>query len=347
MRVLTHIDGAPSTNHERSVLLFLSRLDASFWLGQRNTPAHRQPAHAKKRGNHAHPHHALTRSSTPHTRSAIFPPHVIDQEGSNLIFLLGLPRSGTTLLSAMLGNHPLVHCPPEPWLLLALDAIGLASAHHPADSATLYKAFGAFRDDAATRRAARLYAAELYNHHLRAAGKSIFIDKTPRYHLLLPRLRDLFPHARFLFLWRNPLDVAASIKTTWHIDIPLALRDHQDELCAMDYVLAIDNLQKLHDDLHDQAVTIRYEELVADPEKQMAREMYVMAAKLNKKYFKGEKDSLGVAKLSSVNCYTCHNGVAHLETATWPRRGDAPHPPAPAGMGAPSGQPAPQGGGGR
>ncbi|TSJ39521.1 c-type cytochrome [Mucilaginibacter corticis] len=82
----------------------------------------------------------------------------------------------------------------------------------------------------------------------------------------------------------------------------------------------------------------------AKPEKQMAREMYVMAAKLNKKYFKGEKDSLGVAKLSSVNCYTCHNGVAHLETAIWPKRGDAPHPPAP-GMGAPAGQPAPQGGG--
>jgi Photosynthetic reaction centre cytochrome C subunit. len=58
----------------------------------------------------------------------------------------------------------------------------------------------------------------------------------------------------------------------------------------------------------------------AKPEKKMAREMYQMAAKLNKKYFKGEKDSLGVAKLGSVNCYTCHRGVAHLEAATWPER---------------------------
>lgn len=83
----------------------------------------------------------------------------------------------------------------------------------------------------------------------------------------------------------------------------------------------------------------------AKPEKEMARDMYRMTAKLNSKYFKGEKDSLGVAKMSSVNCYTCHRGVAHLEAATWPPHGRPAGPP-------PGGQPKPQGtspaqGGGR
>jgi hypothetical protein len=64
----------------------------------------------------------------------------------------------------------------------------------------------------------------------------------------------------------------------------------------------------------------------AKPEKQMARDMYTMTAKLNSKYFKGEKDSLGVAKMASVNCYTCHRGVAHVEAATWPPHGGAPRP---------------------
>ena len=77
----------------------------------------------------------------------------------------------------------------------------------------------------------------------------------------------------------------------------------------------------------------------AKPEKKMAREMYLMAAKLNKKYFKGEKDSLGVAKLGSVNCYTCHHGVAHLEAATWPKRGGMMMPPPPAGGGQGGAQP--------
>jgi hypothetical protein len=83
----------------------------------------------------------------------------------------------------------------------------------------------------------------------------------------------------------------------------------------------------------------------AKPEKKMAREMYLMATKINKKYFKsGGKDSIGVAKLSSVNCYTCHRGVAHLEEATWPKRGGGgPGPGVPPGGGT-GGQPKPQGG---
>ncbi|MDB5032127.1 c-type cytochrome [Mucilaginibacter sp.] len=74
----------------------------------------------------------------------------------------------------------------------------------------------------------------------------------------------------------------------------------------------------------------------AKPEKLMARKMYLMAAKLNKKYFKAEKDSLNMMKLSSVNCYTCHRGVAHLEAATWPKRGGGPGA-VPAGPGAQAG----------
>jgi hypothetical protein len=80
----------------------------------------------------------------------------------------------------------------------------------------------------------------------------------------------------------------------------------------------------------------------AKPEKQMARDMYKMTAKLNAKYFKGEKDSLGVVKMASVNCYTCHRGVAHLETATWPPHGRPAGPPA----GAPKPQGAPPAAGG-
>lgn len=104
----------------------------------------------------------------------------------------------------------------------------------------------------------------------------------------------------------------------------------------------------------------------AKPEKEMARKMYLMAAKINKKYFKAEKDSLNMMKLSSVNCYTCHRGVAHLEAATWPKRGGGgPGPGGPGmggpggpggpgqgapgmgGPGGPGGQPKPQGGGSR
>jgi len=48
----------------------------------------------------------------------------------------------------------------------------------------------------------------------------------------------------------------------------------------------------------------------AKPEKQEAREMYKMMANINKKYFEGKKDSLGMV-IGDMKCVTCHRGSAH------------------------------------
>ena len=58
----------------------------------------------------------------------------------------------------------------------------------------------------------------------------------------------------------------------------------------------------------------------AKPEKSTARFMYKMEAKINKKFFKAEKDSLGMVMLTGVNCNTCHHGTAHPEIKV-PERG--------------------------
>ena len=49
------------------------------------------------------------------------------------------------------------------------------------------------------------------------------------------------------------------------------------------------------------------------PEKLMAREMYKMTAKINSKYFKAEKDSLGMMTQTGVACIVCHRGTSHPE----------------------------------
>jgi len=65
----------------------------------------------------------------------------------------------------------------------------------------------------------------------------------------------------------------------------------------------------------------------AKPEKEMARHMYKMMVTINKKYFKaGEKDSLGMVKLTSVNCNTCHNAKAKPELTIPKRAGFGPPP---------------------
>jgi hypothetical protein len=48
----------------------------------------------------------------------------------------------------------------------------------------------------------------------------------------------------------------------------------------------------------------------AKPEKNIARHMYKMAGKINKKFFKEVKDDKG-ASIQVVTCMTCHHGSPH------------------------------------
>jgi hypothetical protein len=48
----------------------------------------------------------------------------------------------------------------------------------------------------------------------------------------------------------------------------------------------------------------------AKPEKDIARHMFRMTGKINKKYFSFEKDDKG-ATIPAVSCMTCHRGSPH------------------------------------
>jgi hypothetical protein len=51
----------------------------------------------------------------------------------------------------------------------------------------------------------------------------------------------------------------------------------------------------------------------AKPEKNMARRMFIMAGKINKKYFKFDKDDKSA--IPTVTCMTCHRGNPHPDEA--------------------------------
>jgi hypothetical protein len=55
----------------------------------------------------------------------------------------------------------------------------------------------------------------------------------------------------------------------------------------------------------------------AKPEKNTARHMYRMTAKINKKYFSFDKDDKGNA-IPAIACMTCHRGNAHPEGSPHP-----------------------------
>lgn len=55
----------------------------------------------------------------------------------------------------------------------------------------------------------RLYRARAGN------AARYFLDKSPRYHVISSEIMRMFPDAKFVFLWRNPLAIVSSHIETW------------------------------------------------------------------------------------------------------------------------------------
>lgn len=183
------------------------------------------------------------------------------------IFILSLPRSGSTLLQRLLSAHSKISSVAEPWLLLPLagltEAGGLRhfSEYSSRLSATAIREM--IRDlpggQSEFNSAIRHFCEDIYAG-LAEEGSSYFIDKTPRYHLIADFIFDVFPDAKVIFLFRHPLDILSSIVTTFsngrfamhHAHVDLFEGPHRLHQAACQFA--------------DRAIVVTYEELVTRPE---------------------------------------------------------------------------------
>lgn len=152
-----------------------------------------------------------------------------------VVFVCGNSRSGTTMMSKILGGHPDVHAfrelhffeqcwnPAEPVVelspgaaldlasrLLAVEATGHRTPSDPAG-------FVSVADDVLGDRAHTapgVYAATLA-HVLHERGASVACDQTPRNVYFLTELLALFPRSHAVVMIRDPRDVLSSQKNRW------------------------------------------------------------------------------------------------------------------------------------
>jgi hypothetical protein len=187
--------------------------------------------------------------------------------GENLIFLISQPRSGSTLLQLMLSGSPEIATTSEPWIALhpifALHdgAIDPQYGANVAKRALLdfLKESGAGIDFYKEQISSLLRA--LYNQAIRHQGKRYFLDKTPRYYTIIDDLHELFPGAKFLILFRNPLAILSSVLNTWVKDDYSLLVNNFDDL-----MIAPHKLVKFFNGHQNRCIKIQYEELVLKPE---------------------------------------------------------------------------------
>ncbi len=137
------------------------------------------------------------------------------------IFIFSITRSGSTLVQRIIAAHEGVATVSEPWLLLpflyTLRSRGVVAEY---SHKMVTDAIEDFCEE--LPRGSDDYRHELHDFVLRlyekAAGPEAthFVDKTPPYYLVAADIIRLFPEAKFVFLWRNPLSIVASIIETWY-----------------------------------------------------------------------------------------------------------------------------------
>jgi len=188
------------------------------------------------------------------------------------IFLLSLPRSGSTVLQRILSSHSEISTVSEPWLLLpplyALRTSGVRSEYsHLHLSRAINDFCSSLPDGAASyRQAAKEMALSLYSQAA-DPGSRYFLDKTPRYHLIADELLESFGEARFILLWRNPLAVVASMLETWHSGKWLPYRLEIDLYRGIEMLTEVaarsgGQMARSGGQIH----TVRFEDLVARPD---------------------------------------------------------------------------------
>ncbi|WP_148301774.1 tetratricopeptide repeat-containing sulfotransferase family protein [Sneathiella glossodoripedis] len=178
------------------------------------------------------------------------------------IFVLGVPRSGTTLTEQILASHPEVFGAGE-LKLLSTAANGLAvnnSGFFPTEE-TVLKKF-----EAEVRRRGNVFIDELRKYDSKAKH---ITDKMPQNFRFIGLIHMLMPNAKIIHCRRNPIDTCLSnfrILFGEKMEYTYSLQDMGR------YYLAYDRLMKHWEKvLPGRFLTVQYEDVVADLEGQARR----------------------------------------------------------------------------
>jgi hypothetical protein len=199
------------------------------------------------------------------------------------VFVIGCPRSGTTLLTLMLSSHSRIAVPPETRFLLEVfrrreefgDLTVRRNRRRLGRALTRGKG-SKFRHLGLDRKLVRKAVVKspptigsaigaVYRTYAAGQGKVRWGDKRPTYFRNVDVLRELWPDAQFVHLVRDGRDCVASLKRMrwWR---------HGVHSAVATWVHSVDIARRAQRRLPPEAfLQIRYEDLVADPRAQLER----------------------------------------------------------------------------
>ncbi len=214
------------------------------------------------------------------------------QTGKDLHFIVGVGRSGTTLLTRLLNRHPDIHCAPEADFLvfflrryqhvtsftgadieLILQQIQIYALSHPRTGWHFDPEVVKARLTTYVNHTPRLSYQELckmiYSQFevegMDKSGATVLVDKNPYYTMFVNRLSSHLPEAKFIWLVRDyRANVLSRKQNAYPRPRAVAYNASRWRYCN---ALAM-RFYKKH---RDKVLLLRYEDLVQDPDSSLQK----------------------------------------------------------------------------
>jgi tetratricopeptide (TPR) repeat protein len=204
-------------------------------------------------------------------------------------FLIGFPRSGTTLLDTILRTHSNIDVLEElPMLTKMKASLGYVPTISMIEN----------MDNTAVEIASGFYLEEL-KKHIEVGKNQIIIDKLPLNILELPLINQIFPEASFILALRHPLDC---ILSCWMQNFKLnpAMANMVELKRIVDFYDTAMSVLKLSKERYSLDIhRIRYEDLVLDFEENVTNLLTFLGLEWEEELRNYQKTALAREKINT------------------------------------------------
>jgi len=175
-------------------------------------------------------------------------------------FLVGFPRSGTTLLDTILRSNTKIEVVEEQPVLLAAESFLRQNGHNDFSGQLIAPELNL--------EAQKIYRREFTKHIDKTSAHKVYIDKLPLSLLKAPLIHQLYPDAKFILALRHPMDTILSCwMQNFELNTAMANMLDLDRIVEF-YCIAMETFKICRANYNLNVHEIRYEDLTNNFQKQ-------------------------------------------------------------------------------